>query len=338
MYIRHWLGRSVGANESSANIVVTRFEKSRPLAAANIETVVLNYDDVNPYDIGAGRIGLSFDIDYARFNIPAAGIEYDASNEMFMVFSVRLDEPSGSTNFIGSIGHEVTIDEAEGAKEGLTPGAAILMQLVETERSTTRFSGRLETTMPITLNAGDTLTIVNAFFRVGSAGDLALDPEVAAVPVSVSDGFTTAQIYGDFPSGLVSDTAVPIDWPTQPPSPDETLEVAVDIKPGETPNCFNINSHGVIPVAILGSTELDATQVDAATLDFNGLAVRVRGNSRPSCSVDDTNSDGFPDMVCQFEDNSDEWSDGESDAVISGLLFDGTAFQGVDSICLVPQK
>jgi hypothetical protein len=32
-------------------------------------------------------------------------------------------------------------------------------------------------------------------------------------------------------------------------------EVGIDIKPGSDPNCFNINGHGVIPVAILGSSE-----------------------------------------------------------------------------------
>jgi len=156
------------------------------------------------------------------------------------------------------------------------------------------------------------------------------------VPISVSDGLSTAQFYGDFQGKFTANTAEPIEWPAEPPAEEETLEVSIDIKPGETPNCFNINDHGVIPVAILGSVDFDTAQVDASTLDFNGLAVRVRGNGQPSYSIDDVNGDGFPDLACRFEDNADSWLAGASEALVTGNLFDGTAFQGVDSICLVP--
>jgi hypothetical protein len=57
--------------------------------------------------------------------------------------------------------------------------------------------------------------------------------------------------------------------------PCSTPEVEIDIKPGSYPNCFNINGHGVIPVAILGSADFDVAQIDVTTLDFAGLQVRV---------------------------------------------------------------
>ena len=41
---------------------------------------------------------------------------------------------------------------------------------------------------------------------------------------------------------------------------------AIDIKPGSDPNCININGHGVIPVAILGSEDFDVSLVDPDTL------------------------------------------------------------------------
>ena len=41
------------------------------------------------------------------------------------------------------------------------------------------------------------------------------------------------------------------------------IAVQIDIKPGSDPNCFNLNGNGVIPVAILGSADFDATEVDA---------------------------------------------------------------------------
>ena len=38
------------------------------------------------------------------------------------------------------------------------------------------------------------------------------------------------------------------------------LQVAIDIKPGSDPNCFNNNGNGVIPVAILGSASFDVAE------------------------------------------------------------------------------
>jgi hypothetical protein len=92
------------------------------------------------------------------------------------------------------------------------------------------------------------------------------------------------------------------------------ISVDIDIKPGSSPNAININGNGVIPVAVLGSAEFDASQVDVSTLTFAGLAVRVKGNGAPQCSFDDVSgTGGVPD--------------GE---------FGGTAFRGSDVITIVP--
>jgi hypothetical protein len=114
------------------------------------------------------------------------------------------------------------------------------------------------------------------------------------------------------------------------------LEVIVDIKPGSDPNCFNVNGHGVIPVAILGSDTFYVTDIDQGSLSFGGLSVRIRGNKGPLCRVDYSNGDEYLDLVCQFEDNSDFWNPGEDDATVTGTLMDGTEFEGTDSICVVP--
>lgn len=125
---------------------------------------------------------------------------------------------------------------------------------------------------------------------------------------------------------------------------DPVLEVLIDIKPGSDPNCFNINGHGVIPVAILGSADFDVTLINTGPnavnpLVFNGLDVRVRGKKGPLCSIDDTNGDGHLDLVCHFEDDASQWVVGDDDeGVITGELFDGTLIEGTDSICIVPQQ
>jgi hypothetical protein len=119
----------------------------------------------------------------------------------------------------------------------------------------------------------------------------------------------------------------------------ECYQVAIDIKPGSDPNCFNINGHGVIPVAVLGSDVLDVTEVDISTLIFGGFEARVRGNKGPLCSYEDTNGDGYTDLVCQFEDSDpSSWEpNSDSTATLSArLLDDGPAIKGIDSICVVP--
>ncbi len=125
-------------------------------------------------------------------------------------------------------------------------------------------------------------------------------------------------------------------------------QIKIDIKPGSYPNCFNVNGHGVIPVAILGSAVFDVTQIDTATLWFAGLEVRVRGK-RPQCSFEDVSGDfslspegapdGYLDLVCHFTDDATSWSPGGARATLGGCLleqFDGTRFAGSDEICVRP--
>lgn len=124
------------------------------------------------------------------------------------------------------------------------------------------------------------------------------------------------------------------------------LVVEIDIKPGSYPNSLNMDGHGVIPVAILGSAEFEVTEIDVSTLSFAGLAVRIKGQGQPQCSVEDVSGDftggpegapdGYPDLVCQFVDNTDNWSPGNSEATITGNLLDGTPFVGSDEINIVP--
>lgn len=110
----------------------------------------------------------------------------------------------------------------------------------------------------------------------------------------------------------------------------------IDIKPGDTPNCFNVDGNGVIPVAVLGSDALDVADIVRDSLDFAGLDVRVRGDDAPSCGVEDVNTDGYSDLVCQFVDDPDAWAPGSGFATLRGTLTDGSEFNGSDTICIVP--
>jgi hypothetical protein len=130
------------------------------------------------------------------------------------------------------------------------------------------------------------------------------------------------------PTGLIYKLTISYDLP---------VSVLIDIKPGSFPNAFNINGSGVIPVAILGDAGFDVHQIDVSTLDFAGLAVKVKNNGTSQCSIKDINGDGFDDLVCQFVDDPDAWAPGEGTATLYGEMLDGTPFVGADSIEVKPE-
>ena len=114
------------------------------------------------------------------------------------------------------------------------------------------------------------------------------------------------------------------------------LPVTVDIKPGSDPNCFNNDGHGAIPVAILGSAVLDVTQIDASTVELQGMAIKAVGKSNKLLAhIADVNEDGFNDLVVQIEDSDGVFTPGDTTATVTGNLFDGTPFEGADTICIV---
>jgi hypothetical protein len=50
------------------------------------------------------------------------------------------------------------------------------------------------------------------------------------------------------------------------------VPVAVDVKPTSCPNPLNLTSNGLVPVAILGTADLDVTTIDPASIRLHGLA------------------------------------------------------------------
>jgi hypothetical protein len=128
------------------------------------------------------------------------------------------------------------------------------------------------------------------------------------------------------------------------------IVVDIDVKPGSYPNCFNINGHGVVPVAILGSETFDVASIDTSTLFFGGLSVGARGKNGIMCHMEDVSGDytfpegtpdGYVDLVCQFADDAGAWASGENEAELTGALLPEngeTPITGSDSICIKPDK
>ena len=104
--------------------------------------------------------------------------------------------------------------------------------------------------------------------------------------------------------------------------------VTIDIKPNSDPNSINPKSNGVIPVAVLGSTDFDATQVDVLTVTF-GLG---GASSAHDGHVEDVNDDGFMDMMFHFKTQETGIVCGDTEATLTGETFEDTQFTGTDTI------
>ncbi|HIH73735.1 MAG TPA: hypothetical protein HA306_00010 [Methanosarcina sp.] len=112
-------------------------------------------------------------------------------------------------------------------------------------------------------------------------------------------------------------------------------QVLIDIKPGSFPNSINIDSNGVIPVAILTTSDFDASAVDPFTVNLDGRTVRVKGKSGNAGSMEDVDGDGDLDLVVQIIDDG-VFVIGDSTATLTASTYGGAQVFGTDTIRIVP--
>jgi probable HAF family extracellular repeat protein len=108
-----------------------------------------------------------------------------------------------------------------------------------------------------------------------------------------------------------------------------TLQVTIDIKPGEFPNSINLKSKGKIPVAILTTDTFDGTTVKASTARFG----KTGDEAAPIVvSVKDVNADRRPDLLLSFNIQDTGIQCGETSASLTGETMSGEVIQGSDAI------
>jgi len=110
--------------------------------------------------------------------------------------------------------------------------------------------------------------------------------------------------------------------------------VAIDIKPGGGSNPVNLFARGLVPVALLGSADLDVAEVDRSTLAFGpdgaAPAHRVGGH------LQDVNHDGLADLLIHFRVQETGIALGDTEACLTGETGDGIPFEGCDAVTTMP--
>jgi hypothetical protein len=117
-----------------------------------------------------------------------------------------------------------------------------------------------------------------------------------------------------------------------PPTGSNCLSVGIVVKPGDSQPVINLNSQGVVPVAILSTSTFDATKVNPLTVRFGRTGIEA---SPVHSSLQDVNGDGLLDMVLQFKVQNTGLQPGDGQATVMGRTSDGTPFRGLGAIQVI---
>ena len=123
----------------------------------------------------------------------------------------------------------------------------------------------------------------------------------------------------------------------------ESTIVPFDLKPGGNVNPINLKSNGVLSAAILSTDDFNASDINVSTLLFGDpslLDANGTGVSPLRYSFKDVSHDGLMDLSLKFSmrDAVDYGALGPDtiEGLVMGELLDGTRFEGLDSIRIVP--
>ncbi len=135
----------------------------------------------------------------------------------------------------------------------------------------------------------------------------------------------------------------------QNPVAEPATAVFVDVKPRSCPNPLNVKSSGVLPVAILGSEDVDVNEIVETSIllegvgairhSFEDVAAPVLDANDCNCTTD--GPDGFLDLTLKFKTQEiveviGEVNDGDVLTLeLTGVLFGETPIEGADCIVVV---
>ena len=113
-------------------------------------------------------------------------------------------------------------------------------------------------------------------------------------------------------------------------------KMTIDIKPGSPENVVRAGAKRVIPVAILGSSDLDVIAINPRTIRLNGVDIMLVGKSDKSlCHQADINDDSYEDLVCDVRTTGYKIVEGEYKIIIKAGTYNGESLRGEDRIKIV---
>lgn len=140
---------------------------------------------------------------------------------------------------------------------------------------------------------------------------------------------------GDFFNALFSDASIAYPLTCERPMHEE-FTVEIDIRPLVQANIINLNSSGLVPVAVFSSADFDARFIDPETVFLNGAPAVSIKNGWPKIDFLDINHDGLKDAVFAFDVQDLQIGAEDTEATLIGQTFEGDMFTGTDSVTVIP--
>lgn len=172
----------------------------------------------------------------------------------------------------------------------LYPGAIVDNLILAQSGSEINFYGGQLVTGYILAFGGTSMPKITVYGRNFAINGTPCDPSVTSFNLSFGSYPVLTGFYdnGD-PINLTFYGNIPINLVTL-----ASEDMEIDIKPGDEQNNINLNSKGVVPVAVLTSTQFDAVSIDPATARFAGAAPA-------HWSFEDVDGDGDDDIIFHFK-------------------------------------
>ncbi len=225
----------------------------------------------------------------------------------------------------------------------LYPGAEVISGIYAMGGSTINFyGGQMTSGYILAFSNGNNPEITvygrNFAVAVGEGDPCPCEPSATSFDLVLGSYNVLTGFYGNGESiNLVFRGNVPINLVTLDSG------VAIDIKPGSDENKINLNSNGVVPVAVLTTDDFDAARIDAGTVEFAGAApVHWR--------LGDVDEDGDIDMMFHFRTQQLELDQSSTEATLTAQLTalmttrsieqtsGGTTVSGTDEVWIISSK
>jgi hypothetical protein len=116
--------------------------------------------------------------------------------------------------------------------------------------------------------------------------------------------------------------------------------INIEVKPGSGDFApLNPKAKGTIPVALLSNKDFNAldVEVNAKTLTF-GRTGEEYSLKRCAKEGEDVNGDGYPDLVCHFDNETAKFRRGDLSGVVKGKTKSAKPFQGHGDLKTVVEK